>query len=264
MVNIMLGIFNPEKGFSGGYEKLTGGRTFSTSMAFGDLRENIKDGNALPVAYCVSISVMPEHSGGGYAKETLNYAIMFSLANHFVAAPYSAPRRFRKARDKNPHLGIMDYLHMTTPQDISYEEFLVKSVVLMPKLTKLYGGRIEHSREVFDKYRNMDRDPVKAKPEETAYMQFLNNEGINLSRKYGRQMTIEDFCIISGRTLVDPVIGMHVSNGARFIRNSKGEIIAVFSESRPEDLAAFGYNIVLSYTYNPMFGHEFASRKSGE
>ena len=90
---------------------------------------------------------------------------------------------------------------------------------------------------------------------QTAYGVFIDNEAKNLERKFKRKMTIEDFVILSGRKMFDPVMHMHVVNGARFIRNPFGEITGIFENSRAEDGASMGYNILLSYNYHPLFGH---------
>jgi hypothetical protein len=74
---------------------------------------------------------------------------------------------------------------------------------------------------------------------------------------YNRQMAIEDFCVLTGRSLIDPVIGMHLGNGARFLRDRNNHVDAVFPDSRPEDRTSLGYNIVLTYTYHQLFGHTF-------
>ena len=51
---------------------------------------------------------------------------------------------------------------------------------------------------------------------------------------------------------------MHIENGARFIRAKDGTIDCVFEGSRPEDAAAAGYNVLLTYGYHPLLGHSWA------
>jgi|GEM_PF-6193338 len=260
MINIMLTLFDPAKGFEGGYEKVTGGRTFSTSTPPAGLfaEAGRREGCVLPVAFCVSIAIPPENARAGYAFETLNYAIMFANVNGLVAAPYSAPRGFARAKEKNPGLAVMDYLHMTKPLRVPFEEYLAKIAVIMNRLAPAFGGRAVLERETYGRYQNMPADDIHASRENTAFGFFSKFSAAAYSWKHGREMTVEDFCIITGRQLLDPVIGMHISNGARFIRDESGNIAAVFANSRPEDAAALGYNIILSYHYHPLLGHDFA------
>jgi hypothetical protein len=265
MINIMLTTFDPKIGFEAGYEKVTGGRTFSTTMQPKQILDlaNNSNGNILPIAFCVSIAVMPEHQGGSCAFQTLKYAVFFSEFNNVIPVPYSAPRGFAKAKGKNPLLQMDDYLHMTKPLRLhdgmslseSFWDYFGRVGVISDRLEKIFDGKTIFSTEIFEKYQSMPIDSLDSKREDLAFEIFKRSDAITYSQKYGREMTIEDFCIFSGRPLIDPVIGMHVGNGARFIRDKDGKIIAVFKDSRPEDLAACGYNILLSYTYHPLFGH---------
>lgn len=258
MINIMLMLYDPAKGFEGGYEKVTGGRTFSTSIGPLKLYEALEQASSLlGIASCVSIATNPRFARSGYAFETLNYAIMFSLANGLVPAPYSAPRGFARARKKNPGLDIIGYLHMTKPAQMGWEAHFAKISAIIPRIAKAFRWQSVIDLKRFIKYQGYKADSMDAMPEETAYRRFMQDEGKSLSGAYGRALTIEDFCILTGRVLADPVIGMHVQNGARFIRDSQGEITAVFPDSRPEDPASLGYNIVLSYGYHQLFGHLF-------
>lgn len=252
MVNIMLTVYDPEKGFTPGYENATGGRTFSTSIPPRKLFAYLENNpDASGVALCVSIAVSPKHAKGGYAKETLNYAKVFAVPNGLVACPYSAPRGFAKAREKNPDLDIMDYLHMTVPTARSFEEHIARFSVLSPILIQAFGDKPILSRKIFEKYQGLPKDDVAGPMEKTAYQIFLQQEGKELAEKLGVPMTIELFCALTGRRILDPVIGMHVSNGAFFIRDENNGIEEVYENSRPEDLASLGYNIVLSYGLLP-------------
>jgi len=267
MINIMLALFDPKKGFEPGYERVTGGRTFATTVPPDVLFAEVErrgNGNSLPVAFCISIAVPPEYGKGGYAFETLNYAIMFSNVNRLIPAPYSAPRGFARAREKNPSLDIMDYLHMTRPFGHLFPAYLAKIGAICNRLAPAFGGRTILDKELFARYQNRPVDSLRAPREETAFGLFRKIDGGIYEWKYGRPLTIEDFCILTGRQLLDPVIGMHVGNGARFIRDGEGRIAAVFADSRPEDPAALGYNIVLSYGYHPLLGHRFAPVEGAE
>jgi len=270
MINIMLASFDPKKGFKdfdGGYEKITGERTFSTTMQPEPLLElAVKSkGSILPIAFCVSIAVPPQYRKEGYAFQTLKYAVIFSEFNSLVPCPYSAPRELAKARRQNPDLDIQDYLMMTlqTPNKknidpvILHAKYLGHILAISDRLSKAFSGGSISPKEIFNKYHSMPSDTPCTPIGKRAFDAFLSSESQALEEQYGRKITIEDFCLMTGRPLLDPIIGMHVANGARFIRDEKGGIIAVFKDSRPEDLAADGYNIVLSYSYRPHLGHKF-------
>ena len=260
MINIMLMVLRRGGNFDGGYEKVTGGRTFSTSLKPLELLEILDQeaGTAIGIASCVSVATHPDYSRFGYAHETLNYAIMFSLANHLTPAPYSAPRGFSRARIRNPDLDILHYLHMTKPINREYESYLGKMIAISRRLCPAFSGETGLSKRLFTKYQQIKADSPSTLKNETAYFRFLAEDGVDFHSQYGRMPTIEDFCIQSGRILLDPVIGMHVHNGARFIRGEEGKITAVFPDSRPEDQTALGYNIVLSYGYHKLLGHAFS------
>lgn len=268
MINIMLAEFLPAKGFTKGYEKVSGGRTFSTNLSFNDVlkrRETVED--MLAIALCVSIAVHPLHARNGYAHETLNYAIKFAEINGLIAVPYSAPRGFGNARMLNPDLDIITYLHMTNASDTSYESFVQRIAKLesqrrirsaFPNRDRGVGMIRKPVESIFNYYRDLGDDCIDRPFDKTAYSKFLVDDGKILSEIYGREMTIEDFCLLSGRKHIDPTMRMHIENGARFIRDNNGLITAVFENSRVEDIAAAGYNVILSYGYNKLFGHEFA------
>jgi hypothetical protein len=264
MINIMLYKFDPNQGLPAGYANVTGDRTFSTTIPFNELLSDpdVVWGRALPMAFCVSIAVPPKYAGGGRAKETLNYTKVFSTANHLIPAPYSAPRGFARARKKNPDLSMFHYLHMTKPTGLSVEEYIAKYVALSPTTASAFNGDFSLIRKLYDKYQKLQADSPTMAIEETAFWKFMEEDGLQFFKKFGRNATIEDFCILSGRVLLDPVIGMHVSNGARFIRDEDAKMAGIFENSRPEDPTSLGYNIVLSYTYHELLGHAFMASDS--
>ncbi len=270
MINIMLSLFEAEKGFRGGYSEVTGNRTFSTSIEpirLASLAHEL-EGRALAMAFCVSIAVPPAHARAGYANETLNYAIEFASSNGLIAAPYTAPRGFARAREACPGLDIIDYLHLTVPSgryetdpETSFLRHLAKISVMRTRLAPVFGEEPLASREMFDKYNSLGEDSPAAGAGRTAYSAFLGSDDCaDFISRFRRIPTIEDFTMLTGRALMDPVIGMHVGNGARFIRNDEGGITAVFADSRPEDRASLGYNVVVSYGYHPLLGHELIER----
>jgi GNAT superfamily N-acetyltransferase len=260
MINMMLAGFDQESGFPGGYEAVSGGRTFSTHVPYDELITSGK----LPVAFCFSIAVLKAHAKHGYATETLNYAIAFAEENGIIAVPYSAPRGFGAARKANPELDIITYLHMTGPSDESYDEHMLKIDLLneMPRILRAFrplkGGEAIRAvtKDIYDAYQAIGPDSF-SDPRKTAYAAFLAEDGEGFRKIYGRTPTIEDFCMLSGRKLRDPVMRMHVENGARFIRNGSGRLTSIFEDSRPEDSAALGYNILLTYGYHPLLGQSY-------
>ncbi len=260
MINIMLAPYSPLARLSGGYERITGGRTFSTHLPFEDLMALLDAGAVmLPIAICASIAVHPDFRRNGYAHETLNYAISFAEANGLIAVPYSAPRGFGAARLAEPGLAMMDYLHRTLPSDQPHLSYLEKLQRLERRAGAAFADGFGMPRPTEDRYRFYNSMPPDRAGEPTAFSVFSSTDGPQLRKMYGREMTIEDFCILSGRRHADPTMRMHIENGARFLRDGGGGITSVFEGSRPEDRAAAGYNIALSYGYHPLFGHYFAT-----
>jgi GNAT superfamily N-acetyltransferase len=264
MINIMLTDFDPKEGFGAGYEKVTGQRTFSTHLPFPELLDRM-DGEKLPVALCVSIAVLKSHSKNGYAIETLNHAISFAEENGIIAVPYSAPRGFSAALEKNPCLDIETYLHMTIPSAMNYDEHIarVQRLSVAGRISRAFkeGRRAGAIREVTEKlyyeYQEMGTDQPVTRRRDVAFFRFFAKDGETFFDTYGRYPLIEDFCLMTGRKLVDPVMRMHVDNGARFIRDRYANITAAFRGSRPEDTAAAGYNVLLTYGYHPLLGQPY-------
>lgn len=265
MINIMLTDFDPESGFVAGYEKVTGGRTFSTHVPIPELLE-MMDLGRLPVALCVSIAVLRSHAKNGYAVETLNHAITLAEDNGIIAVPYSAPRGFASALEKNPGLDLETYLHMTVPSGIGFDDHIarIRRLNTVARINRAFrdGKRAGSIREVTEKlyyeYQEMGTDHPGTRRRDVAYFRFLEKDGGTFFDNYGRIPLIEDFCLITGRKLLDPVMRMHVENGARFIRDAQANITAAFSGSRPEDTAAKGHNVLLTYGYHPLLGQPYA------
>ncbi|MFH0885046.1 MAG: hypothetical protein V1861_05030 [Candidatus Micrarchaeota archaeon] len=255
MINIMPSLFNPEKGFQGGYDLVTGGKTFSTHVPLDVIRREARKG-LIGVALCVSVAVLPECASHGFAVETLNHAIAFAESCGLAAVPYSAPRGFAKARAGNPRLDIIDYLHLTLPPAHSFDEHIARISRLnlsQNRICRAFSGVIPAPhREMFEYYRQLGPDEANMPAETYAFRKFLKQDALVFGMMQDRQMTVEDFCILTGRRLLDPVMRLHVENGARYIRNDDGELSAVFADSRPEDRSSLGYNVLLSYDYNPL------------
>ncbi len=263
MINIMVAAYSPSAGFMGGYERVSGGRTFSTHLSPESVRWLAMSGETvLPVALCMSIAVHPEFMRNGFAYETLNHAIAFAERNGLVATPYSAPRGLGAARRENPSLALVDYLHMTMPSGSTYAAHLgrLERMLSVPRMIRPYlmsGGRHglwTASKELFGRCQEMGPDTPSTSPDRRAFGRFLETDAAALEDALARPVTIEDFCILGGRKHVDPTMRMHIENGARFIRKD-GRITAAFERSRPEDRAADGCNVVLSYAFDAAFGH---------
>jgi GNAT superfamily N-acetyltransferase len=254
MINILASLFDPEKGFQGGYDRVTGGKTFSTHVPLDVIRREARKG-LVGVALCVSVAVLPDCASHGFAVETLNRAIAFAEACGLAAVPYSAPRGFAKARAENPLLDIMDYLNLTLPPTLPFDEHASRICNLNRSGARLccaFGGVIPvPGREMFEYYSQLGPDDAKM-PAESAFREFLRHDALVFEVMQGRRMTVEDFCILMGRRLRDPVMRLHIENGARYIRNDDVALSAVFADSRPEDRASLGYNVLLSYNYNPL------------
>ncbi|MEK6982404.1 MAG: hypothetical protein AABX38_05725 [Candidatus Micrarchaeota archaeon] len=264
MINVMQSVYDPKVGFVGGYNQVTGYRTFSTHLpsdAIDELKWNTP--KLLPIALCVSIVVDPTHQGKDYALQTLNYAIEFARRNELIAVPYSRPSKFREAREQNPNLDMKTYLHLTRPtKGLGHTTHLrnLEEASRTGHRTRqaLTGFAWTPSEQEYLRYALM-MDNYNTSLEQTAFAQFVRelSTKFEANENYARRPTIEDFCILFRRKLIDPVMNMHVQNGARFIRDQKGEIIAIFENSRPEDTDALGHNIILSYDYRFEFGHSF-------
>ncbi|HSB47131.1 MAG TPA: hypothetical protein VLD37_03890 [Candidatus Bilamarchaeum sp.] len=264
MINIMLTDFDSSSGFTAGYERVSGGRTFSTHVPFAELLERADWGTHLPVALCMSIAVLRSHAKNGYAIETLNHAITFAEENGIIAVPYSAPRGFAQALARNPGLSLETYLHMTVP-GAGYDEHAARvgRLNMMPRITRAFGNGTGSSLmlardALYNEYQAMGRDGPDTGQKDLAFSRFLETDGYSFFRAYGRYPHVEDFCLLTGRKLLDPVMRMHVENGARFIRDANGRITAAFGNSRPEDTAAAGYNVLLTYGYHPLLGQGYA------
>lgn len=263
MINVMVTSWEQKQGFIGGYDKVTGDRTFSTHLKLEEAKRKAKETGGIPIALCVSVVVDQEHQGKDYALETLNYAIGFAEENGLAAVPYSRPSGFSKIKEENPDLDIRTYLHLTRPSKVVHKKHVNRLEELSGKSHRIamaFPGMLgaHHTEARYNYYQEQEDNP-KSRIDETLFAQFLREDAeknIGL-REYGRKLTIEDFCILFGRKMLDPIMNMHIQNGARFIRNQKGEIIAIFENSRPEDVCALGYNIALSYTYKLEFGHTF-------
>src|SRR4030095_1989142 len=174
-----------------------------------------------------------------------------------MAVPYSAPRGYGAALKLYPYLGIQEYLHLSVPSDNDYSAHMlrVERMNAKQRMREAFDGDlILLGPDIFYIANAMGSDPLTSRMEDTAFARFYQEHNATFRLVYDRDMRAEDFCLLTARELLDPVMRMHVDNGARFIREN-GKIAAGFEGSRPEDGAAAGYNIVLSYGYHQLFGH---------
>ena len=201
--------------------------------------------------FCVSIAVDPAFQGRDIAQDTLNFAIGFAQERQLVAAPYSAPRDYGAYLKRHPGTTIEGYLQCTKPGKGSYRDYqrhvaalnrreLVRATYGRPlePLPKAEWERI-HEEETGDR----------------AYRRFRNICSEWFQKRYGWEPTVVDYIRLSGRRHYDRTMNLHIGNGADFLYDDRGNITAVFPNSRPEDVQAAGYNIVLVYNPHPLFGH---------
>lgn len=263
MVNIMLTPFDPC--FKGGYEAITGNKTFSTHMRIGKLLTLVSqsDNPLVPVAYCVSIVADKRYWHSGYARETLKYAIAFAELNRVYATPFSAPRSYGKARQVCPGVDFVTYLHMSRRSKNPYSRYLKRiaeinsSSLAIHNITRAFKGEIHPlSEEEYTFYQKLvENDALHYSRNLLAFRTFQREYGQTFEALYGRPPVFEDFILLTGRKPMDETMNVHIVNGARFIRDPEGDITAYFEHSRTEDRKANGMNIILAYGYHTLFGH---------
>ena len=244
MINVMLTSFGEATGIEYTYDGTTGNRTFSTHIKPEVLFEIVRDTRSIPVALCVSIAVDPEEQRSGAAVETINFARRFVNENGIYAVAYSAPRSMAKARKELGIVGINEYLKFTRARKQEYGDYCEKifdnqqmrAIRILLSSGELPIGEGRYNQRSSD-LRHFDK--VRSE-----YLDELVS-GI----------TIEEFCLAYGRELYDVVLGMHMKNGARFIRKSDGSIMS-FSESRQDPLAC-GYNVPMAYDPHEYFNNIF-------
>ncbi len=231
-----------------GYANITSDRTFARHVDPSSLA-NGQTG----VLYCVSIATDPQFQGKVFALNTLTYGIGLAASKGLAAVPYSAPRGFGAYRRRFPEIEIMTYLHTTKPvkdHDLakSSERYMKRLAELNEAdTTKVYSKKLEPlSFELFCA-------EAYAPEGFSAYSEFRSRYGNWFKQQYGHELTIVDYIRLSGRQHVDPVMNMHIQFGADFIYDQSGRITCVFRNSRPEDVSADGYNVVLTYHHRSIF-----------
>ncbi|MBI5227503.1 hypothetical protein HY988_02840 [Candidatus Micrarchaeota archaeon] len=270
MINIMLTLFDPHSflGFSAleGYERISGSRTFHTHVSLSEVQKRKFQPNQLALALCMSIVVDPAYQKSNYAVETLNHAIDFAERAGALAVPYSAPRGYGRVRALNPHLSLESYLNMTRPilksnKPLSYDDHKRNIEALNGQGHRQvipFRGQIPViDEDTFALYQQLEHDsPLVDFTYPHAFETFVVFEAPRFEDHFGRAMTMEDMCVLTGRRPYDPTMSLHITNGARYVRDGNGEVVA-FADSRPDDLLSFGYNVLLTYTYHPALGQAF-------
>ncbi len=267
MINTLLHPVNSLEDVSGGYAQVTGDKTLSTHVPLKHAREQ---GKAV-LLYCVSVIVDPKFEETDFAFQTLNHAVTTALEMGVIPCPYSAPRGYALQKKVLEQTGVPlvmnDYLHFTRPREgkggrlITYEQYLqrVERLARKPLIQALYRDgfeplAIQDFKAEIGKLES--RAPIAADENgltrETLFSEFKREYGRWFREKHGRGMTVEDYCWLTGRKLADPVLGLHVDNGAAYIRDAQGRIACVFEGSRPEDVVSDGYNVVLTYGFDPL------------
>ncbi len=241
-----------------GYDTVTSSRTFAHHSDPAICQD--KTG----VLICVSIAVPPVFRGRDYAQQTLKAGMEFAQKNGLLIVPYSAPRGFGAYLKRHPHTKIQDYLHITRKRRKISATGKAERRALERQAYRDYCKKIERFNKT-DNARGLNQklsplslymfrhEAYYVDAGGNAYDSFRERHATWFFETYGRQMTIADYMRLSGRDHMDPVMNMHIQLGADFIYKGDGSIACVFEGSRPEDISAAGYNILLTYSYNPEF-----------
>lgn len=253
MLNVVLSIVTNVDSFPKTYLSTTADRTFITGMTIEKVLVLARETGKLPIAFCCSIAVDPDFYGSGVSVETLNYGIQLMESQGFVVVPYSRFFQFGEYRFQNPELSPLTYLQMVRPkkpESVQYPRYLkhIEKLNKNSRIPKLYAGEVRPiPPEMYAKFAVLGDSP-QTPSEQLTFMRFLNEYGSTFDRQYGRVPQIEDFILLFGMQ-TDLVMAMHISNGARFIRDSNGKIL-LFEKARPEDIIAGGVNLCLTYSYD--------------
>jgi hypothetical protein len=244
MISVMLTSYGEVSGVKGTYDQTTGNRTFSTHIKPDKLLEIVRDTASIPIAVCASVAVDLNMMRNGAAVETINYARKFANESGLYAVPYSAPRSFGEYLREYGSIGISEYLTLTKPRKQEYGTYcdgLLDNQRMRAIAKLLEGAEIPLTEGQYNE-RSCDlRDFEKRR---TKYL----NEIVN-------GITVEEFSIAYGRELFDVVLGMHMKNGARFIRDGNGTVVT-FDNSRL-DPSARNYNVPMTYDPHPYFNNDY-------
>ena len=260
MITILVRVFKGVTHIPGGYNSFTGDRTWNTHVPIEEALRSASEIGGIPIAFCMSIVVDPSVQSGGIALQLLNHAIEFGESAGLVVVPYSAPRGLAEFISKHPGIIFDDlatYLHLTKPPTVDYGGYLARlNRFNTGKGSRFYRIPLTALREdEFSRFNSEETYTVSNGTNSTSTVTIpttgfgksyrVLNEGFRAV--HGRPLTVEDFVVLTGRSLIDPVMDMHVRNGARFLRLENGRIYA-FQESRLEDLQSGGWNVPLTYT----------------
>lgn len=219
------------------YAGVTSERTFSLHVS----PDHLLPGQ-VGMLFCVSIAVHPDFQSVDLVSATLHMGLELAELHKLVAAPFSAPRGFGAFLKKHPGVPIQEYLEWTRPVEL---------------VSGSYLGRLDHfnqrklTHSTYTRPLNLLPDDI-SKPEQAkergreAYLRFKTLHGAWFRDNYGRELTVVDYVRLTGRRHIDPVLDIHIQNGADFIYDN-GQITCIFPNSRPEDVQAAGYNIVMVY-----------------
>lgn len=240
------------------YAAVTTNRTFALHTPVSSLPSD-----AVPMLFCVSVAIDPPFQLFGLAQSLLNFGIEFAAQHGLIAAPFSAPRGFGVFHKTHPDVPIQDYLEETW--SVPSAPPLGDPRLVMPAPPD-YPKYLEHlaflnARRIVQATYGKPLDPMdqylfeieQKKPAgREAFLEFKERFGQRFKHVYGRAPTIVDYIRYSGRMHIDPVMEMHIKNGADFLYTPDGRIACIFENGRPEDVMAAGYNIVLTYQPHPL------------
>lgn len=175
------------------------------------------DLNKERVIYCISII-----GEDAYAKMLLNEIRNIGLNIGFFVMPFSAPRSLRFYFDRKPEeWEVKKYLYTT--RKMNEQEFYKWQQIKKALIEKLYHKFIK-------------------KPDNI----FLTSEFFKwFYDSYGKEPTLRDVMIYFDERPIDFTLAFHMMKGANlFYFNGRPVIL---KNSRPEDVMAHGYNMLLIY-----------------
>ena len=165
--------------------------------------------------------------------------------------PLSAPRGFGAFRRTHPDVSLEEYRLWTCPVPQPED-----TVAIRQRLHRLQDGNPLTNATYRAPLRPIPayiRDilPFSAWGAGVGpYRWFVGMYGSTFNASYGRYPTVVDFIRLTGRRHMDPVLDMHLQNGADFATDERRSIPEIRARSRPDDVQAAGFNILL--TYDPL------------
>ena len=154
------------------------------------------------------------------------------VAGDALIMPYSAPRSLRRYFIKKPSPDEVQRYLMTSYQNskslsIDVEDYLLQKYGAFSPLPGLLRSLSTVSVEV-----------------------GINEDFIHwFSEAYGQKPTFTDFLLLTNRRPQDSIMAFHLLRGADFVLSESAPML--FENSRPADVMAHGYNVLLTYSKLP-------------